>query len=203
VYERAISNIPPILEKRYWRRYVYLWISYAVFEELSASKVTVTDHPQDEGDGESGVGAGREVDRRARDVYRECLRVIPHKKFTFAKIWLNAAYLEVRARDLGAARKLLGTAIGLYTPLSHILDLLFISIFHVSLPLPPSLSRLTGLCPKEKLFKSYIELELQLGEVERCRTLYGKYLQFMPFNCTAWQAFSQLEINVGETNRAR
>lgn len=117
---------------------MYLWISYAVFEELSASKVTVTDHPQDEGDGESGVGvgAGREVYRRARDVYRECLRVIPHKKFTFAKIWLNAAYLEVRARDLGAARKLLGTAIGLYTPLSHTLDLFFPNISCI----PPSLS---------------------------------------------------------------
>ena len=25
VYERAISNVPPAEEKRYWQRYIYLW----------------------------------------------------------------------------------------------------------------------------------------------------------------------------------
>ncbi|CAN0516317.1 unnamed protein product [Ectocarpus sp. 8 AP-2014] len=36
VYERAIANVPPVLEKRFWRRYIYLWINYALFEELQA-----------------------------------------------------------------------------------------------------------------------------------------------------------------------
>ena len=35
VYERAIANVPPVLEKRFWRRYVYLWIYYALFEETT------------------------------------------------------------------------------------------------------------------------------------------------------------------------
>ena len=26
-----------------------------------------------------------------------------------------------------------------------------------------------GMCPKHKIFKAYIDLELQLGHVERCR----------------------------------
>lgn len=34
VYERAIANTPPIQEKRHWRRYIYLWINYALYEEL-------------------------------------------------------------------------------------------------------------------------------------------------------------------------
>ena len=34
-YERAIANLPPA-DKKYWRRYVYLWINYALFEELVA-----------------------------------------------------------------------------------------------------------------------------------------------------------------------
>jgi crooked neck len=25
VYERAIANVPPADEKRYWQRYIYLW----------------------------------------------------------------------------------------------------------------------------------------------------------------------------------
>lgn len=34
-------------------------------------------------------------------------------RFTFAKIWLLFAHFEVRQRDLSAARKLLGRAIGM------------------------------------------------------------------------------------------
>lgn len=43
VYERAIANIPPIQEKRHWRRYIYLWINYALYEEL---EVKVTSPPE-------------------------------------------------------------------------------------------------------------------------------------------------------------
>ncbi len=50
-------------------------------------------------------------------------------------MWLLAAKLEVRQRDVEAARRLLGRAL--------------------------------GLCPKDKLFRSYIELELTMGHIER------------------------------------
>jgi len=148
VYERAISNVPLVAEKKYWSRYVYLWMYYAIFEELQAKDV-----------------------ERTRAVFKAALSVIPHKKFTFGKVWLSAAQFEVRQKDLSAARKLLGRAI--------------------------------GQCPKQKLFKGYLELELQLGEVDRCRSIYGKYLETMPHNVSAWKGFSQLETNVGETERAR
>lgn len=65
VYERAIANIPPAPEKRYWQRYIYLWINYALFEELQAQDV-----------------------QRTREVYSACLKIIPHKVFTFAKVRL-------------------------------------------------------------------------------------------------------------------
>ncbi|CAM9890472.1 unnamed protein product, partial [Phaeothamnion confervicola] len=89
VYERAIANVPPVAEKRFWRRYVLLWVGYAVFEELQAGDV-----------------------HRAKAVYSACLRVIPHETFTFGKMWLLLAKLHVREKDLAAARKTLGTAIG-------------------------------------------------------------------------------------------
>jgi hypothetical protein len=41
------------------------------------------------------------------------LKLIPHASFTFAKLWLLAAKLEIRARRLDAARRILGTAIGM------------------------------------------------------------------------------------------
>ena len=41
VYERAISNVPPSQEKRFWRRYIYLWIYYALYEELTLSLIHI------------------------------------------------------------------------------------------------------------------------------------------------------------------
>lgn len=109
--------------------------------------------------------------KRARDVYRACLNLIPHKKFTFAEIWLLAAKFEIRQLNLKGARQILGNAI--------------------------------GKAPKEKVFKKYIEIELQLGNVERCRTLYKKYLNWAPENCYAWSKFAELERSLHETELAR
>lgn len=60
-----------------------------------------------------------------------------------------------------------------------------------------------GKCPKNKLLKGYIELELQLREFDRCRKLYEKYLEFSPENCTTWIKFAELETILGDTERAR
>lgn len=148
VYERAVACVPPTPEKRYWRRYIYLWIMYALYEETTA----------------------RDADR-AREVYRACLRLVPHRLFTFAKVWVLAAQLEIRQLRLDAARKVLGTAI--------------------------------GLCPKGKLFRAYIDMELALGAVDRCRTLYAKYLEYDPANAAAWARWAELERGLGEDERAR
>lgn len=148
VYERAIANVPPSQEKRFWRRYIYLWIYYALYEELAA----------------------KDVDR-TRQVYLACLEIIPHDKFTFAKVWLMYAQFQIRQKDVKAARKVLGTAI--------------------------------GKCPKPKLFKGYIELELQLREFDRCRKLYEKFLEFNVANSNTWIKYAELETILGDTDRAR
>lgn len=88
-YERAIANVPPSKEKRHWRRYIYLWINYAVYEELE------NDDPD-----------------KVREVFKACLDVIPHKTFTFAKIWLLFAQFEIRQKSLQGARRVMGTAVG-------------------------------------------------------------------------------------------
>lgn len=104
---------------------------------------------------------------RASQVYQACLSVIPHPTFSFSKIWIYAAKLFVRRKDLQSARKLLGRAI--------------------------------ALCGKEKIFTEYIALELALGEVDRCRSLYTNYLKAMPHNCRAWSKYAELEKSVGES----
>ncbi|KAM7494323.1 hypothetical protein LguiB_028932 [Lonicera macranthoides] len=148
VYERAIANVPPAAEKRYWQRYIYLWINYALYEELDAEDM-----------------------ERTRDVYSECLKLIPHEKFSFAKIWLLAAQFEIRQLNLKGSRLILGNAI--------------------------------GKAPKDKIFKKYIEIELQLGNIDRCRKLYEKYLEWSPENCYAWSKYAELERSLSETERTR
>ena len=148
VYERAIAQIPPTHEKRHWRRYIYLWIFYAIWEEI------------DNHDAE-----------RARQIYQECLKLIPHKIFTFAKVWLLKAQFEIRQMQIQNARKTLGQAI--------------------------------GMCPKDKLFKGYIELELKLFEFVRCRLLYEKHVEYNPENSQAWIKFAELERGLDDLERAR
>lgn len=148
VYERAIAQIPPTQEKRHWRRYIYLWIFYAIWEEMESKDV-----------------------ERARQIYQECLKLIPHKKFTFAKIWLMKAQFEIRQQQLQAARKTLGQAI--------------------------------GMCPKDKLFRGYVELEIKLFEFVRCRTLYGKHIEWNPANCQTWIKFAELERGLDDLERTR
>jgi len=148
VFERAISNIPPVREKKHWRRYIYLWIMYALFEELTVKDVS-----------------------RTREVYKACLEVIPHKKFTFAKVWLLYAQFEIRQKNLKSGRLAMGAAI--------------------------------GKCPKDKLFREYISLELQLREFDRCRKLYEKFLEFNQSNCTTWIKYCEMEAILGDIDRAR
>lgn len=90
VYERAIAQTPPSQEKRHWRRYIYLWVFYALYEELQ-------NHDSS----------------RAGQVYAEALRLVPHKKFTFAKLWILKAHFHLRQNDLAQARKTMGLAIGM------------------------------------------------------------------------------------------
>lgn len=49
---------------------------------------------------------------RTRAVYEECLKVLPHRRFSFSKVWLLYAHFEVRQGDLPKARRILGTALG-------------------------------------------------------------------------------------------
>lgn len=68
---------------------------------------------------------------RARQIYQTAVTLVPHKQFTFAKLWIMFARFEVRRLELPAARKILGAAI--------------------------------GMCPKEALFKGYIQLEFDVS----------------------------------------
>lgn len=149
IYERAIAEIPPIItDKRYWKRYIYLWIKYALFEELTTKDI-----------------------ERARGVYQACLKVIPHNNFTFGKIWIMYAEFELRQQNLDKARSILGEGI--------------------------------GRCPKKNIFNSYISIEYQLGEFNRCRKIYQKLLENFSSDTKSWHDYASLENKLDEYERAK
>lgn len=150
IYERAVANVPKNRHKKdSWRRYVYLWIYYATFEELVA----------------------KDKDR-AFKVYEFCINtLVPHKVFTFAKLWLLAAKLQIRMGNIERARDILNK----------------------------SLKR----CPKRKLFKEYIDLEIQMREFDCCRKLYEQFLHRAPDDSSVWISYAELESILCETVRAR
>jgi crooked neck len=146
IYERAITNIPLINEKKYWRRYIFLWINYAIFEEYIAQNID-----------------------RADKVFKKILDLVPHKLFTFSKLWILYAHFQLRNKRLDQARLIFGRAI--------------------------------GVAPREKVFKAYIELELQLGEIDRCRTIYERFIETHPESSTAWLKYAELEKSLDERER--
>ncbi len=148
VHRRAQAAIPPVAQKLYWKRYIYVWLFAAVFEEQVV-------HDQS----------------AARDTYSRAIATIPHSEFTFSKLWLMAAHFEVRCLDLGAARRILGTSL--------------------------------GQCPRRKVINEYVELELRLGNVQRCRTLLAKQVELFPNSAVAWCKFAEFESSMGEERRAR
>ena len=148
VYERAVLQVPPTNEKRFWRRYIFLWINYAIFEELIAKDFSLAD-----------------------SVYKRCIALIPHKTFTFAKIWRLYAEFLLRRLDLSSARKVMGRAM--------------------------------GQCPKPRIFKDYIGMEMELREFDRCRIIYEKYLLFNSTSSSSWLAFAEFEKMLNDCDRVR
>lgn len=187
VYERAVKIVPPTTEKRFWRRYIYLWLRYALFEELDA----------------------KDLDR-AKKVYAAAISLVPHQSFTFAKLWLNYAKFEVRRLDLGLARKILGTAIGV-SPKPK----LFKGYIELELTLK-EFDRARKLYEKWLEWDSsnaatwvkFAELEQNLFDMDRVRAIYelaisqaDSELGGLDMPEVLWKAYIDFEFSERETER--
>ncbi|WWC92353.1 pre-mRNA-splicing factor CLF1 [Kwoniella dendrophila CBS 6074] len=183
VYERAVANVPPALEKRYWRRYIYLWLQYAAFEEIETKDYA-----------------------RARDVYKAAIKLVPHKTFTFAKLWLAYAYFEIRQLDVTAARKVLGAGIGMcpkpklfsgYIELEMRLrefDRVRM-LYEKFLTYDPSLS---------SAWIQWTQVESAVEDFERVRAIFELAVQqSLDMPEIVWKAYIDFESGEGERERAR
>ncbi|EFJ49177.1 hypothetical protein VOLCADRAFT_59517, partial [Volvox carteri f. nagariensis] len=187
VYERAVAQLPPSsAEKRFWRRYIYLWIKYALFEELDVGDVD-----------------------RTRDVYRAALDLIPHKQFTFAKVNTqkkrSGAGVDTRERGVEGQKWKHPPPLPLAWDSScmthppdvcHRLANIVRKLYEKYLEWRPS---------NVGAWVRYADLERSLGETERCRALFelaiAQSLLDMPE--ALWKAYIDFEISEGERERVR
>jgi crooked neck len=184
IYERAIANLPQQPEKKYWQRYIYLWIRYAVYEELTNNDV-----------------------ERTRQIYQQCINVIPHKKFSFDKIWLLYSKFEIRNGSLQKARKILGQGLGLSGKPK---------VYREYIEIEKKLKEFDR-CRilYEKLLENYPELpqgwidyammEQQLGDDDRARAIFELAISQpeMEMPELVWRKYIDFETEIGEYERAR
>jgi len=184
VYERAIANLPPVQEKRYWRRYIYLWINYALYEELETKEMEM-----------------------ARGVYKQCLSRIPHKQFSFSKIWILFANFEIRQLQLQQARQIFGQALGIAKNAK---------IFRAYIDLEQKLGNIDRcrllyaeflkFAPENcQAWCKFAELEKSLTETERTRAIYELAIEqpVLDMPEIVWKAYIDFEIAEEEYERTQ
>mmetsp|Transcript_8383 Transcript_8383/g.19687 ORF Transcript_8383/g.19687 Transcript_8383/m.19687 type:complete len:716 (+) Transcript_8383:200-2347(+) len=185
VYERAIANIPPNqTEKQYWKRYIYLWIYYALYEEMQR----------------------KDLDRASK-VYDACLDLIPHASFSFSKIWINAAKLHVRRRDLASARKLLGRAVGMCGKEKIFTEYIALELALGEVDRCRALytNYLKAMPHNCRAWSKYADLEKSVGETDRCRAIYELAVSQTALDMPEmlWKNYIDFEIDEGEGTKAR
>lgn len=147
VAEKPLQETKSVL----WRRYVFLFIRWALWEEYARSNVNA-----------------------ARQIYKDLISTFP-TTFTFAKAWIHAAELEIRHGNLTGARKVLGRALGTFPKTK-----LFIYYINMERTLG-EWDRVRRIHERwievtidnpETALESLISFEKEMGEHERCVALY-------------------------------
>jgi len=184
VYERAIGNKPPVMQKKYWRRYVYIWIYYALFEELQTGDV-----------------------QKARQVFDALLKVVPHKQFSFAKIWKMFAEFEVRQLNIDRARLIFGRAIAECGKPKIFLDYADLEMRLGNIDRCRKIYEkfLEGHPQNPKAWSVYIDLEDSVGEIDRARGLCELAIQQERLDMPelVWKRYIDLEVSNDEIDNAR
>lgn len=188
IYERAVACVPPLPEKRYWRRYVYIWLKYAIFEELVA-----------------------EDPARAHEVYAAALRTIP-RKLSFAKIWINYAELELRRHNLAEARRIFGAALGSSPAGSSCKAKIYRRYIAVEFRLHEvdrCRTLYKGYVANDPAscaaYIAFADMERALHETERARAILDIAIQQPVLDTPEllWMHYIDMEASLGELDRAR
>eukprot|EP01025_Chloroclados_australasicus_P053227 TRINITY_DN6247_c0_g1_i1.p1 TRINITY_DN6247_c0_g1~~TRINITY_DN6247_c0_g1_i1.p1 ORF type:complete len:429 (+),score=91.06 TRINITY_DN6247_c0_g1_i1:147-1433(+) len=190
-YQKAVQSQPPGYEKHLWQRYIYLWIYWALYEELEVKDIEA-----------------------ARKVYQNLYQMLQplHKKakVTFGKFWIMWADFEIRQKDLQRARKILGEAIGRFDK-----SKIFRRYIEIELALG-AVDRARKIFEKWlwwkpwfcEIYWKWAEMEKELDEIDRARSIYeiGIKQEWLDTPETLWKKYIDFETEVaqnGDRSRIR
>ncbi|KAJ0042507.1 hypothetical protein Pint_17915 [Pistacia integerrima] len=171
VYEHAIANVPPAEEKRYWQRYIYLWINYALYEELDAEDM-----------------------ERTRDVYRKFIQLLMFF-FNFSKgncyAWSKFTELERSLDETERARAIFELAIA--QPALDMPEVVVEEYWTGSILARQQLR--IFICDLQiMLLEAYIDFEISEGEFDRTRALYERLLDRTK-HLKVWTSYTKFEAS--------
>ena len=144
---------------------------------------------------------------RAKQVYLNALKIVPHSNFTFAKLWSFYARFLIRRGDLGSARKTLGQALGRCAK-----EKIFKDYIELETELR-EFDRVRVLYQKYLEWSSvncaawikYAELERMLGDMDRCRGIFEIAVNQTQLDMpeVLWKAWLDVEVAEEEWQKAR
>ncbi|ORY75076.1 hypothetical protein BCR37DRAFT_192887 [Protomyces lactucae-debilis] len=156
--------------------------------------------------------AANQVDK-VRDLYERAIAHVPIKQKRYWRryvyLWLNYAVFEEEQSNIDRSRAVYKALLALIPHAQFTIAKAWAMLAHFELRQGNLMAarkvfgQAIGKCPKDRLFKSYIEMEMSLKEFDRCRVLYQKQLEYNPSSCTTWMQFATLEIELGDDDRAR
>lgn len=183
VYERAIAQVPNKNSLRpLWKRYTYLWLNYALFEEIWAK---ATD--------------------RARVVYTKALELLGELRF--AKLWIAAAEFEIRQGSLTGARNTFsrGSKVCPKAKLFKAWAYMELRIGDVNKSREVHLLYIKALPTDPASWIACADLEVALEEQDRARALLEKAVQLPAIRDPhlLWKRYLEMEQEWGEVEKVR
>lgn len=184
-YEKAVSNPPQTkTEKQQWSRYVLLCIKYAIFEEKIAKS------PEN-----------------ARKVYYSIIDKVPHKKFTFSRLWVLYAYFEIRQDNLNTARTILGHSIGT-CPRSAVFDayIEIETILGEKANVRKLFDQYIKMIPSDvRGWVKYAQFEFKENNIDKARNLFEEAIESHQVESIdlLWAYYIQFETETGNADNIR
>lgn len=146
------SNPNDVTKTTAWKQYILLWIRYLTYVELDLGDISL-----------------------CRNLYKRLINeIIPHKKFTFSKVWMMYAKFEIRQGDIQTARKILGRSLGMYPKKKTYKEYISLEIKMKDFDRVRKIyEKLLEFRPEDvETWVDYAELEENLGDDERSRGIY-------------------------------
>jgi crooked neck len=139
---------------------------------------------------------------RAREIYERAISQVPpapEKKFwrRYIYLWINyAVFEELIANEPERANEIYEKALALVPHQEFTFSKLWVLYSHFLIRCKELekarkiFGMAIGKCPRVKIFKAYAELELQLGNIERVRYIYERFIEIFPENSNAWAKYA-------------